>query len=47
MKNKSLFFFCQLCGEATKITGYVILFLVFSLLKKNRAYKELRATATV
>lgn len=39
MKNKSMFFFC-LCGEATKITGYMISFLFFSLLKKLGCIKN-------
>lgn len=44
MKNKSMFFFCQLCGEATKITGYVISFLFFLIAEKNQVYKEFRIT---
>lgn len=40
MKNKSMFFFCQLCGKAAKITGYVISFLFFSLLKKLGCIKN-------
>lgn len=35
-----MIFFCWLCGEATKVTGYVISFLVFLLLKKLGCVKN-------
>lgn len=47
MKNKSVFFFCQLHGEDTKITGYVISFLVFFIAEETRLCKEFRTTAPV
>lgn len=44
MKSKSMFLLCQQCGEAAKITGYMISFWLFFHAEKIRLYEVFGTT---